>query len=340
LRRCAARAVVLWLTCLGVWAGGCGPSSRDRETDSTVQLALNWFPDAQHAGFFAADVFGLFQQHQLRVQIIPGGPAAPVVQTLALRQVDFAVANADQILMARAQGAPVVAVLACMQTSPRCIMVHRQLGIRSLHELRDVTLALGAGKAFAKFMQAELPLENVQVVPYTGSVALFLADPHVAQQAYVFSEPLVAQQQGADPVTLMVSDLGFNPYTSCLMTHEDLIRTDPDRVHRMVDSIRQGWLAYFRDPNPVDERILAANSQMDAASLEFGRTALKPLVLPEGRDESLVGAMEAERWQTLCDQLIRLGLLPEGTDPSTAYTTEFLKPWKSASTQPQATSSS
>jgi NitT/TauT family transport system substrate-binding protein len=323
-RHQAKRAVALSLACWGLWGGGCAPSAREPGGATVVQLALNWFPDAQHAGFYAADVFGLFEQQELQVRIIPGGPAAPVVQNVALRQVEFAVANADQVLMARAQGAPIVAVLACMQTSPRCIMVHRELGIDSLHELRDVTLALGAGKAFVKFMQAELPLENVRVVPYTGSIALFLADSRFAQQAYVFSEPLVARQKGADLVTLMVSDLGFDPYTSCLITHKDLIDTQPERVQRMVDSVRQGWIAYFQNPQPVDERILAVNTQTDAASLEFGRQALKPLVIPPGQDESAVGRMEQDRWRTLSDQLIRLGLLPEGTDPTSAYTTRFL----------------
>lgn len=322
-----ARATLLTIAAASVslvTAGGCGPSPRSADDAPAIQLALNWFPDAQHAGFYAAEVFGLYKQQQLDVQILPGGPAAPVIQNVALRRVDFAVANADQILMARAQGAPVVAILACMQSSPRCIMVHRQSGIRSFDQLSNVTLALGAGKAFAKFLQAELPLENVRVVPYTGSVALFLADKRFAQQAYIFSEPLVARQKGADPVTLMVSDLGFNPYVSCLMTHEDLIRENPERARRMVQCVREGWLAYFRNPQPVDMRIVEVNPQIDDVSLEFGREALRPLVIPHGRDESVLGTMDVQRWQSLCDQLIRLGLLPAETDPTSAFTTRFL----------------
>jgi hypothetical protein len=110
------------------------------------------------------------------------------------------------------------------------------------------------------------------------------------------------------------------------MTHEELIRTDPERVQRMVQCVRNGWLAYFRNPQPVDERIAAVNPQLDATSLEFGRDALKPLVIPPGHDESVVGVMDEQRWRTLCDQLIRLELLPEGTDPTHAYTTRFLGP--------------
>ncbi len=77
----------------------------------------------------------------------------------------------------------------------------------------------------------------------------------------MFSEPFVVRQKGAEPVTLMVSQLGFDPYTSCLITHEDLLRSNPDRVRRMVRCVRRGWGRYFRDPGPVHGRILAANPQ-------------------------------------------------------------------------------
>ena len=115
---------------------------------------LNWFPDTQHAGFYAAEVFGEFAQQQLSVRIIPGGPAAPIVQNVALKQVEFAVANADQILMARAQGAPVVAILASMQTSPRCIMVHRESGIQSLREHARCDVGVGSRKGICQVLAA------------------------------------------------------------------------------------------------------------------------------------------------------------------------------------------
>jgi NitT/TauT family transport system substrate-binding protein len=319
-------SVPLALLGMAMYTAGCAPSKVDRESAPAIRLSLNWFPDSQHAGFYAAEAFGLFQQQQLPVRIIPGGPATPVVQYVAQRQTDFAVANADQILMARAAGAPVVAVLASMQDSPRCIMVHQEAGIQSLRNLRDVTLAVGAGQAFAMFLQQQVPLENVKTVPYTGSVALFLQDHRFAQQAYVFSEPYVAQQKGAHPLTLMVSELGFNPYSSCLIAHEELIRSEPDKVGKVVSCVRQGWLDYFRNPQPVHKQILAVNSQMDAASLDYGMQALRALCLPPGQPDSVIGSMEPQRWQTMCDQLIQLGLLPEGTDPTGAYTNQFIVP--------------
>ena len=308
------------------FSGGCGddtPSNADRDLRS-VTLALNWYADAQHGGFYAAKHFGFFEQEGLDVRIVPGGPAAPVVPNVAMRRVDFGVGNADQVLLARKQEAPVVAIMAAMQNSPRCIMVHRDTGIQRIADLKDVTVALGAGKAFVRFLEDQGHLQDVQVVPYTGSIALFLNDPGFAQQAYVFSEPFVAQQKGVEPYCMMVSELGFNPYTSCLMTHEDLLETDAGLAEKMVRAVRRGWRAYLRDPEPINRLINDDNPDMDLDSLRFAVDAIRPLCLPNEKPENAIGTMSDDRWQTLANQLADIGLLESAERSSDAYTLQFL----------------
>ena len=185
---------------------GCGDRGDDTaESDSTfgastrVKLQLNWFPEAEHGGFYAALVHGYYADEGLEVEIIPGGPNNPVVQALDAGRVDFAVINADRVVLGRAAEADLVAVMATMQDSPRCIMVHRERGIESLAELANVTLAVGAGPVFYKYLALKVPLEGVETVAYPGSIGPFLANENYAQQAYVFSEPFLARQAVPTP---------------------------------------------------------------------------------------------------------------------------------------------
>jgi NitT/TauT family transport system substrate-binding protein len=298
---------------------------REPVPTTTIDVALNWFPDAQHAGFYGATKWVQFSDPKYELRIVPGGPAAPIVQNVALKRSTFGVASADQILLARGQGTPIVAVMASMQTSPRCIMVHRERAPASLRDLRDCTLALGAGQAFAAFLRHHAPLENVQVVPYTGSIAPFLADPQFAQQAYTLSEPFLARQQGADPVCLLVSELGYDPYASCLFTHEETVRAEPELVRQVVRAVRLGWLDYFRDAASIHGRIVRDNRQQNLESLEFGRQAVHPLCLPAGMSPTRLGTMDAERWRELTNQLIELKLLPPDTEADRAHTEQFLE---------------
>lgn len=290
-----------------------------------VELALNWLPEAEHGGFFAAEVHGLFAERQLRVKIIPGGPGVPVVQNVASGKMTFGVSNADNILLGRAQEADIVAIFAPIQQSPRCVMVHKKSGITKFEDLKDMTLAANANQTFLGFLKKRLPLSNVRVVPYSGSVAPFLQDERLGQQAYVFSEPFVAEQQGGDPLNLMVSDLGFNPYTSVLITRAEVIAKQPELVRRMVEACRFGWRKYLDDPTQTNEHIHSLNPEMGMEILAFGTRTLKPLCESGLSAPERLGEMTAERWTTLAEQLVEAEAIKLGAvDPSKAFDASFL----------------
>ncbi|GIW97526.1 MAG: ABC transporter permease [Pirellulaceae bacterium] len=296
---------------------GCRPSTEGSDGAARdpgggaqkVTLMLNWFPEVEHGGFFAAKVEGIAAQLGLQLAIRSGGPAAPVAQELVTGRVDFAVANADDVLLYQQQGAPVVAVLAAMQQSPRCILVHRDSGITSLEQLRGLTLQAGAGRPYLLFLQARGLLDGVQVVPYSG-VPRFCADKKSAMQGYLFSEPFLAEQLGCPAHALLVADLGFNPYASCLVTTRRAIAERADLVARMVQACRDGWLRYLESPQETNLEILRANQHgMTQEALEYGSRAIQPLCLPTGMRREEFGQMTRSRWQQLFDQFLELGLI-------------------------------
>jgi len=306
---------------------GCGSEPSEDEGPAAarpLRLALNWFPEAEHGGFFAAQVHGYFRDQAVDVEILPGGPGVPVIQQVALGRVDFAVANADQVLLGRAQGAPVVAVMAAMQGSPRCIMVHADSKIDSLRQLRDMTLAVGSGKPFARYLLEQLGDHSLTIIPYQGNVTAFLQNKDVAQQAYVFSEPYVARQQGVEPKCLMLSDIGFNPYTSLLITSERTIADNPMLVQKMVRASIRGWREYLQSPGETNARIHALNEEMSEEILAFGARAIRPLCLPAGSDPESLGTMTLERWRELAQQLHSVGLLEDVSVWRKAFDRRFL----------------
>lgn len=274
-----------------------------------IRLQLNWIPDAQHGGFYAAQVAGHFADAKLDVEILAGGPGTPAITKVATGRCDFAIANADQVLLARAQGADVVAVFASMQDSPRCIMVHESSSIRTLQQLSNLTLALGDGKAFAEYLKMHVPLQDVRIVSYAGNVAKFLVDKNYAQQGYVFSEPLVAKAQGGDPLALMVSELGFNPYSSVVVTKRATWESNPELVRRFVSAVRLGWTSYFEQPAATNTKIMSVNAEMDAAILAASVQSIRKLCLPTAT--SKLGQMTTARWEQLGGQLIELEILSE-----------------------------
>lgn len=295
---------------------GCGESETSTSSGGSslqpkMTLALNWFAEAEHGGYVAARELGLFNDLGVDVDIQQGGPGAPnlVIQELAAGRIKFAVSNADLVVLARSKGVPIVALAAPLQNSPRCIMVHKAAGFQTLQDVANVELAISDSRPFALWMKKKLPLTNVTMVPFSGSVGEFLQKPNFAQQGYVFSEPFIAKEKGADPQVLMLSDIGFNPYSSLLVTTETVINDHPELVHSVVSASLDGWKRYLDQPEEVNVAINRDNSDMSLASLAYGVAAMKPLC---ETDQPLC-SMTLERWQTLVRQIEELGEIEKGS---------------------------
>lgn len=329
LRTALAALPILLLTVVG-----CSQSSTDVARSTTdagvapVAVQLNWYPEAEHGGVYQAQATGLYKAASLAVEIRPGGRATPVGPELSMGRCEFAFANADDVVLFRQQGADVVAVLAAMQNHPRCILVRADSGVERLEDLKGMTLQRQAGRPFLAFLEKRKLLEGVRQVPYNGSVADLVRSPDVAIQAYSFAEPLLAQQQGVEVRTLMISDLGWNPYSSVLVTTGELIRRRPERVRAMVQATQRGWQSYLTDPVPGNRLILEANQHgMTAETLQFGAAQLRELAMPPGTPIEQVGRMSLDRWTTLVQQMADLDLVdPAVVSPQSCFTTEFLLP--------------
>jgi NitT/TauT family transport system substrate-binding protein len=287
------------------------PESNPNAAQRTkVAILLNWYPEAEHGGFYAAQVHGIYAKYGLDVEIQPGGKTTVVPQSLALGRVQFGVANADDVLIARNQDVPLVALMAPIQDGPRCIMVRADSGITSFEQLKNVTLQIDSTRPYVPFLKSKGLLDDsVKLAPYFGSVASLVAGQGYAAQGYNFSEPFMARQQGVEVHQLMMSDIGYNPYASLLVATSDYVDTNADVCKRMTKASIEGWIQYLADPAQTNEVILKANKQgLEKPALEFGVEALKPLCIRDG-DSTRVGRMSRERWEQLADTLVDLKLI-------------------------------
>lgn len=308
--------------------GGCnsgessGTSGVSGENESgpgstKIRLALNWFPEPEHGGYYAALLGGDFAAEGLDVEIIPGGPETPVIPRLVRGQIEFGIDSADKVLIQREQDADLVTLFAPLQTSPRCIMTHASSGIDSFDKLQNVTLSVGVGQSFVKYMQKKLPLTDVQLVPYSGRIALFLSDPKQAQQGFSFSEPIFARSRGVEVNVLMVSELGFNPYSSCVIVDRTYLDQHRDVALKFVRACRRGWERYLSDPTLVNAKLAELNPELELETLAQSVDALRPLCqVAEGES---FGSMTAERWSSLRDRLAEIEMIPADADQTVAY---------------------
>jgi NitT/TauT family transport system substrate-binding protein len=272
---------------------------------SKIKLALNWKPDPQFGGFYAAP----YRDHGLEVEILPGGAGTPTVQMVGAGSAEFGIVSADEIVLARSKGNDVVGLFAVFQECPQGIMVHASRGFASLGDVtKGGTLAIQEGLPYARLLQKKYGFEHVRIVPSPGGdISSFLSDENFAQQCFIMSEPLAARKKGVAVRVFLVSDTGYNPYTTVLATSGNTLRGKADMVKSMVAAVREGWRMYLDNPGPTNDKMHAMNPSMDSSTFAEVAQAQKPLI----ESRAGLGSMTAQRWTDLIQQLKELGDIPQ-----------------------------
>jgi NitT/TauT family transport system substrate-binding protein len=283
---------------------------------AAVVLALDWVPEPEFGGFYAARESGAFRRNGLTVEIRGGGAGVPVVQMVATGKAQFGIAGAAEVITARARGADVVPIFATFQTSPQGIMVHASRGYKTLGEaLKTGTLALEPGHPYAVFLKKKYGSFGATVVPYDGGVARFMVDRTFAQQCFVTAEPFAAKRKGGDPQVFLVADEGFNPYTAVVIVARSVLKEHPEWVRGFVLAAREGWASYLAAPAATNAVMQKLNPSMDAETFAGAADAEKALIETEHTKSRGIGSMERERWETLGKQLVDLKLVEREPPP-------------------------
>jgi NitT/TauT family transport system substrate-binding protein len=317
--------VVSALSLLALPLSGCSKKNVEKPVEpgtASVVLALDWVPEPEFGGFYAAKDSGAFHEQGLEVEIRGGGAGVPVVQMVATGKAQFGIAGADEVITARARGADVVPVFATFQTSPQGILVHAARGYKTLADaLKTGTLAIEPGLPYAAFLKKKYGGFGATIVPYDGGVARFMVDPTFAQQCFVTAEPLAARRKGGDPQVFLVADEGFNPFTGVVIVARSLLREHPAWVRSFVLAAREGWASYLAAPAATNAAMQKLNPSMDAETFAAAAEAEKSLVESDDTKSHGIGSMTRARWETLGKQLTDLRIVEHEPPPD-----EYLVP--------------
>jgi NitT/TauT family transport system substrate-binding protein len=275
-----------------------------------VKLLLDWKPEPEFGGFYAAQANGSFAKHGLNVDIKSAGEGAPTWELVATGKCDFATTAADQVLIARSQKADVVALYAVYQTFPQGIMVHKSRGFSKIDDVFHNPGTLAAeDDTWLRFCLNKFGKGALSVTGYSGGIAAFLAKPNYSQQCFVTSEPIEAKSKGGDPQTFLIADAGYNPYTTVVIARGDFVKRNPEIAKAMVTACREGWASYLSDTAPANAIMGQLNKDMDAATFTAAAAAQKPLIETAETKKGSLGMMTAGRWEELSKQLVDLKVI-------------------------------
>ena len=209
-----------------------------------ITVQLDWIAEPEHGGFYQAQARGYFRDEGLDVTLIPGGPGAFVMPSVATGKADIGQADSTNTLLQQAEGLPVVQFAAVFQDDPSGILVNAGSGVRNFADLDGKTVIARPEWAFLKFLQKKYAL-HLNIVPQNFSVAAFLGNKEALQQGYFIAEPYhIVHAGGKMPRFLSTWDAGFRAY-AVLVTNLRFTREHPAELRAFTRAYIHGWRDYL-----------------------------------------------------------------------------------------------
>jgi ABC-type nitrate/sulfonate/bicarbonate transport system substrate-binding protein len=132
----------------------------------SVSVALDWYPNANHAGLYLAQERGYYAEEGLAPEFYTPSDPTTVLQTVGAGRDDFGISYQTDVLLARAVGVPVVSVLALVQAPLQGIMVLADSGITRPRDLVGKTVGYPGIPSQEAFLATMLADDGWGVPPY------------------------------------------------------------------------------------------------------------------------------------------------------------------------------
>ncbi|WP_421733212.1 ABC transporter substrate-binding protein [Cellulomonas sp.] len=340
-RRTAWGAAAVGVTAALVLSGCSSDSGEEPEEEPSmssevlipVKLQLQWFTQAQFAGYYAAIDQGYYVDEGLDVQIIEGGTDIVPQSVLADGSVDYAIAWVPKALASREQGAGITDVAQIFQKSGTLQVSFADKGISTAADLGGKTVGnWGYGNEFELFAgmtKAGLdPATDVTLVQQQFDMNAFLAGDIDAAQAMTYNEyaqlleaenPDTGELYTADDFTAIDwNDEGTAMLQDAIWANSEKLASDEeyrDTTVKFIKASLKGWI-YARDnPEKARDIVVAQGSQLGNSHQLWQTNEINKLIWPSPEG---IGWIDEDAWK----QTVEVALTTKNDQGATVITTE------------------
>ncbi len=311
--------------CLTILVTACGGKTSGGLIH--VRLPLGYIPDIQFAPLYVAVQRGYFRAEGIQVDF-DYSMETNITALVGADQVQFGVVSGEQVLLARAQGLPVVYVTAWYQQYPVSVVSKSSLGVQSPQDLRGKTIGLpglyGANYIGLRALlhagglsESDVKLDSIG---YTQVEAL-ATDRDQAVSVYTANEPIQLRAKGYQLNEIRVADY-VKLASNGLITNERTISGNPDLVRRMVRAFVHGLQDTIADPAAAYQISKDFVTNLAQADANVQQQILQGNIDLWKADR--LGYSDPAAWENMQTVLLDMGLLTKPLELSRAFTNQFV----------------
>jgi NitT/TauT family transport system substrate-binding protein len=304
-----------------------GNATATAENLVKIRLPMGYIPNVQYAPLYVAVDKGYFQQAGIEIDF-DYSPETDGVALVGAGTLQFALASGEQVLLARAQGLPVVDVMTWWQDYPVAVASKSDQNIRVPADLKGKKIGL-PGLYGASYIGLRALLEaggltesdvTLDSIGYNQVEAL-VSDQEQAVVVYANNEPVQLHAQGYDINLIRVADY-VKLASNGLISNESTIANDPDLVRKMVQVTLKGIADVLENPDDAFEISKKYVEGLVNPDQSVQRDVLAASI-PFWQTDQL-GYSQPEAWQNMQKVLLDMGLLTQPLELAKAYTNEFI----------------
>lgn len=328
--RTVLATVLLAATALVLGACGEKEDSTAAPPRERLTLILDYFPNADHAGIYAAQASGAFADVGLDVEIqTPSDPAAPL-KLVSAGRADLAISYEPELLLARDKGAKVVAVGAIANAPLTSLMSLPGAKIDKVEDLRGKTVGTAGipyQSAYLKTLLEEAGVDPSDVkeinVGFNLVPAMVSKKADATLGAFWNYEGTQLEQEKKKPRIIRMEQAGVPTYDELIVVAaEKTTRDRGDLIRRFFQALRRGTTAVRADPATGVDPLLKANPDLERKLQEAVVRKTLPLFFPKDPDDPF-GYMDPASWRAYGKWMLDRGLISRPIDPI-SLTNEFL----------------